>query len=98
MSTTAGPKPVETAAESRQASGAKLELHLCECGGCKHCDTKDTDRRCARRTKSRKCSACRNVLPAELVEEDVPLDSAVPRNAVAKPKMGVFDLGELEDK
>ena len=45
------------------------------------------------------CSACRNVIPAELVEEEG-LGSAgvVPRNGeAAKPKMGVFDLGGLED-
>src|SRR5208282_6577967 len=103
--TTAGSTPARVAPESRQQASkddfglVSKERHLCECTGCKHCDPKDTDRRCARRTKSIKCSACQNVLPADLVEEDGLLDGAtfVPRKDT-KPKMGAFDLDELEDK
>lgn len=53
----------------------KPQKHLCECAGCDHCDPKESNRRCARKTNKKKCSTCRGAIDPNLVErEPVPTE------------------------
>jgi Bifunctional DNA primase/polymerase, N-terminal len=79
------------------AKDTKEEKPMCECKGCKHCDAKGTDRKCARHSKQKKCSACRSTIPADIID-DMRADAVakqVSRPAdVRATTLGMFDVEE----
>jgi len=98
-----GPSAKQAKAAKKGDGNGNSVAGRCMCQGCKYCDPKTHGTKAApcwrtKRTDHSKCSACRNAIPADLVDGPV-TESA--NNATKAPKsngkMQDFDLSELDD-